>query len=187
MGIAEALGAIFGGGLTGLLGSLVNTIGDYFKAKQQYAHDEKMAEIETKHLEMEINRDVIVAKEEATARMEEAEARVQEASYEADERKYLPSSAVKQHIVVVILMAIVDFVRGMTRPGLTIYLCIVTTWLASMVFKIWGASGGTLDQEQAFELIQIIVLGILYVTFTAIGWWFGSRSKFKDIIAAKMS
>lgn len=186
MAVAEIITSILGGGLTGLLGSVFTSIMDYKKMGKQYEHEEEMARIETKHLQMEIERDVIVAKEEATARMEEAESRVQEASYDADERRYVPTSAVKKSKVVTLFMGIVDFLRGMIRPVVTIYVCGVVTWVALKVFEIWEASGGKLDQAQAFELVQLIVLGLLYLTFMVLGWWFGSRSKFKDIIVAKM-
>lgn len=182
MGIAETLGAIFGGGATGLLGSIINSVGDYLKMREKNKHDQRMAEIETEHLKMEIDRDVIVAKEAATAKMEEAGAKVQEASYEADKRTYLPTKAVESHIVIVMLMAVVDFLRGIVRPGLTIYLCIITTVLYFHVAKILKAAGGVLTTEQAYSLTQTIILGILYITFTAVGWWFGSRSKFDKIL-----
>ena len=181
MGIAEIFGAIFGGGATGLFGSLINSLGDYFKQKQKYRHEERMAEIETRHLEMEINRDVIVSKQEAAAKMEVAAADTQAASYRADSRNYLPAEAVKSSTAIAWMMAIVDFLRGAVRPVLTLYLSIVAYLLYLHTSKVLEASGTGMTPDQAYELTKIIILGLLYLTFTAVGWWFGSRSKFDKI------
>lgn len=177
----EIISTIIGGGATGLLGSLINSVGDYFKQKQQYAHEEKMAEIETKHLSMEIDRDVKISEQEAEAQMEVAAAETQAESYKADTRAYLPAEAVRSNKFIAWLMAIVDFLRGITRPVLTLYLCAVTTMIYLQTHVVIEQSGG-LDQEQAYFLMKNITLGILYLTFTAVGWWFGSRSKMDKVI-----
>jgi len=179
--ISEIVGTIVGGGATGLLGSVINSVGDYFKQKQQYSHEEKMAEIETKHLEMEIDRDVKITEREAKAREEVAAAETQAESYKADTRAYLPAEAVKSSQFIAWLMAIVDFIRGITRPGLTLYLCAVTTMIYLQTNAVVSQAGG-LDGEQAFFLMKNITLGVLYLTFTAVGWWFGSRSKMDKVL-----
>lgn len=179
--VSEIIGTIVGGGATGLLGSIINSVGDYFKQKQQYAHEEKMAEIETEHLKMEIDRDVDIAEQEAAAQMEVAAAETQAESYKADSRAYLPREAVKGNTAIAYLMAIVDFLRGMTRPVLTLYLCAITTLIYMQTHVVIEQAGG-LDQKQSFFLMKNITLGILYLTFTAVGWWFGSRSKFDKMI-----
>lgn len=181
MGITEIIGAIFGGGATGLAGSLINSVGDYFKAKEKHRHDEQMAEIETRNLQLEIDRDVTIAKQEATAKMEVASAETQAASYQADARAYLPAEAVRSNAAIAWLMAIVDFLRGSVRPVLTLYLSVVAYLLYKQTSEVLEASGGGLTPDQAYELEKMIVLGLLYLTFTAVGWWFGSRSKFDKI------
>jgi len=178
----EIIGAIFGGGATGLLGSIINSVGDYFKMKAQNKHEEFMAKIETRHLEMEIKRDVTIAKQEATARMEVADAETQAASYEGDKRAYLPAEAVKSNTGIAWLMALVDFFRGLVRPVLTVYLSVVVYLIYMQTKEITDATvGGAMTPDQAYELMKTITLGLLYLTFTAVGWWFGSRSKFDKI------
>ena len=181
MGIAEILGAMAGGGATGLLGSLVNSVGDFFKMREKNRHDEKMAEVETRHLEMEIERDVVIAKQEAAAQMEEQAARTQEASYKSDARSYLPAEAVKSSAGLAWLMAVADFFRGIIRPALTLFLVIVAWQIYMQTNAIVAAADGGLSADQAYDLLRTIIIGLLYLTFTAVGWWFGSRSKFDKI------
>ena len=181
MGITEIIGAIFGGGATGLLGSLVNSVGDYFKIREKHRHDEKMAEVETEHLKMEIERDVVIAKQEAAAEMETAAAETQAESYKSDARAYLPAGSVKDSAGIAWLMAVVDFMRGLVRPVLTLFLVVISWLIYLQTSQILAATGPAMDPEQAYNLIRIIIIGLLYLTFTAVGWWFGSRSKFDKI------
>ena len=174
----EALGAAASGGITGLLGGLVNVVGDYFKARENNRHDEAMADKDITITELESKRDVSVAKLEAEAEETKQDAQLMAKSYEADKRRYLSKSGMKDRgwvsSLVVFLMGFVDFVRGMTRPVLTGYMCYVTTLI---YFKTQEVTGSHINEETAGELMRVVTVGMVYLTMTAVGWWFGSRSK----------
>jgi len=186
----EILSAIFGGGATGLLGGVLTKIFDYYTNKQrleqlreQWKHEEAM-------LEKESQRDVLIAKQEAVAKIEAAEAEAMAESFRSDKASYsaslpfaqLPPSVQKW---VAIALVFVDFVRGITRPGLTIYLCAVSTYFYIKLQQILAQAGTPISAEQAFELSKMIVVAMLYLTTTAVGWWFASRTKLNDIIQKK--
>ena len=179
---AEIASAIFGGGATGLLGAAINKVADYFAQKRQFAHEETMAEIEIKRLQMRIDRDVKIAEEETEARKEEAAAETQQKSYAGDSRQYITSEAVSENMAVAFLMGVVDFIRGLVRPALTIWLSIVAWLIYQQTQAVVESSGQALTGDQAFDLMKTITLGLLYLTFTAVGWWFGSRGKFEKVM-----
>ncbi len=190
----DIIAAIFGGGATGLLGSFIGKIFDYFHTKAEYAHRERMAEVEMQHLKMEIERDVVVARAEAMAKMEEAAAKTQAASYAADKRAYLPSSAISGGDRGIIwLMALVDFIRGLIRPALTLFLSVVAWLIYRQTAVILETAGRNITPQQAYDLNRTVTLGLLYLAFTAVGWWFGSRTQInkilsggKDVISTKI-
>ena len=75
------------------------------------------------------------------------------------------------------LMVIVDFMRGMIRPSMTIYMTVLTTILYVQVMNLVGGLEGVIDKDMAMQLVQQVVLVILYITTTVILWWFGTRQK----------
>lgn len=188
------MGAILGfftsaaaGGVTGLLGVIASKIGDYFTVKQKNAFDLAMRDKDMAIAQIEADREVTIAKDTNAANMEIAEAKVQEASYDADKAQYLthdmvehaPSSA---QWIVTIALGLVDFVRGMTRPGLTLYLCILTTIMYLQMRAIVTMSGQqAFTPADAVKVIVLIVDAVIYLTTVCVTWWFGSRSNIKQV------
>jgi hypothetical protein len=68
----------------------------------------------------------------------------------------------------------VDGVRGLMRPTITVFLLVKNTLLA---LKIHALVGGlqNLSETQLFELYQNIIMQLLFLTSTAVTWWFSSR------------
>ena len=172
------LSAVTGGG-TGLLGSLVSGVSEYFQQKEENRHDEVMMDKENDQIKLEADRDIKVSKMETTAQVEEAEAEaaaeIKSKSYESDARRYLSKGAMRDSIWATRAMAAVDFVRGMTRPTLTLYLALVSTLIYWQTYQISKAV--EISPEQAFELLRISTLGILYLFGMAVAWWFGDHGK----------
>ena len=70
------------------------------------------------------------------------------------------------------LLRLADFIRGVVRPGLTVYLVFFNSALLTyLVYKYDLA----FTKEQAYELAQAILTCILGCTSLALGWWFGAR------------
>ncbi len=184
--MTDIIASILSGGATGLIGSALSSVMDFFKLKQQHAHDLEMGKLEQETLKLETARDVTIAKEEAETKKQvsedEADAKAQVASYGQDSRQYLSSEAVKSSKFATVLMAIVDFCRGMVRPTMVVYLCVATTVQGVFIYLELQNSGVMLSQEQLYNLIMMYVTGVFYMTFTAVGWYFGSRSKFDKMM-----
>ena len=76
---------------------------------------------------------------------------------------------------VTLMMATVDFLRGILRPGMTAYLCALVTAVYVMTREKLRVED--LTAEQAIELFRYIVATILYVWTTITLWWFGTRNR----------
>jgi hypothetical protein len=75
------------------------------------------------------------------------------------------------------LLVLLDFLRGVVRPGLTVYLCAITTLIYVEARAIMaGVSFATAD---AMRVHDLIVNTIMYLTTTCVLWWFGTRNSQK--------
>jgi len=169
--IGDALGAIASGGITGLLGAGINIFGEIKKQKMIFEHDENMEEL--KQDGMRLQMDIITEQTKAAINVSEMAAFTE--SQKNDEASY--SKGQELSAGQKWLMVIVDFMRGMIRPSMTIYMTVLTTILYVQVMNLVGGLEGVIDKDMAMQLVQQVVLVILYITTTVILWWFGTRQK----------
>jgi len=73
------------------------------------------------------------------------------------------------------LLVLLDLFRGVVRPALTVYLCVLTTMIYYQARILIDRED--LDPEQALQIEHLIVGTILYLTTTCVLWWFGTRNK----------
>ncbi len=176
--IGGIISSVFAGGATGLLGVIAQRYADYKnrqldidaqKARQDHEVDLRVAD--AKIMAQEWAGRVQVAEAEAAGREAVADAAAFEASYKLEPGQYSAGQKLteKQKWVVVIL----DFIRGVIRPGLTIYLCALTT----MIYNEVSRTVGVLTADQAFEINLLVVKTVLYLFTTTTLWYFGTRNK----------
>ena len=181
--ITSFLGSAVFGGLTGLLGGIVNRVGDYFTLKENNKQKLAMLDKELDITKVEAEKELTLAREKNMTDREVAETQALEKSYEADKATYFTSDIQKElpegaKTITAIAMAFVDFVRGLTRPGITLYMCLLTTLIYIQMQDIIAASGSkAFTPESAIKIIMIIIDGVIYLTTMAVGWWFASRAK----------
>jgi len=99
------------------------------------------------------------------------------ASYRMEPKQY--SAKVKTGAVTGFMLVLLDFLRGIIRPGLTVYLCAITTIIYLDAKSVLQNIQGVLSAADALNLVQTIVATILYLTTTCVLWWFGTRNKSK--------
>jgi len=105
----------------------------------------------------------------------------------AKERKFLSWKLFTVPVATLIsfLFGFVDFIKGMIRPSLTVYLCGVTTWVTLMAWKIMQNSGTEITATQAMEIFQDTTSIVIYLTVSCVTWWFGDRRMAKTIMELK--
>lgn len=87
--------------------------------------------------------------------------------------------------LIALLFGFVDFLRGLIRPALTIYLCGVTTWITFMSWEIMQRNEITLSAIQAVDIFNDTISIVTYLTVTAVTFWFGDRQMSKNIMKLK--
>ena len=179
--IVGALGSILTGGATGLIGAAVTRYADYKLEALRMEHKREEIKLQNEQIRIEGEVRTRVAETEAAGAAEVASYEALSASYKADTATYLAKAQGK---VSAFFMGLVDWVRGMTRPALTGYLSLLTTWIA---FSLYGMVGELQTQQLLMNETQLVQMWwdvinmVLYLTATSVLWWFGSRPKARDV------
>lgn len=177
---------VLSGGATGLIGVLIQRWFD-FKNRQQdieivklnLANAVELSKLESDRANVRAQVDLELSDNELEQRTIEAENASLQMSYVADQAQYLDRSAQARTgwvgNLIVLMMASVDFTRGMLRPGMTIYLCVLVTLMFTWAKQLADQYGIHITERLVMDVITQIIATILYVFTTITLWWFGSR------------
>lgn len=168
--LGDAILSIVSGGATGLLGSVISGFTEFKKQQLIYSHEEKMAEIDIKTTQMEIDGAERIAGIEAESAISVADANALSESYKADAANYSSSKSSAWFVFV-------DVIRGLIRPALTLYLMAIST----MIYLDLDAlmAGEAYTASEAKIMVAQVINTLLYITTTVVLWWFGTRNKVK--------
>ena len=181
-GVLDVVMSVLSGGATGLIGSLLTGWLDLKKQALMFNHEVKMVELEQETLQMEITGKVRIAEEEGEAARDVADAEALSTSHLADRATYSAGKAKESPWFV-----FVDVVRGLIRPGITLYLAAVVTIMYMDMQEVLNSVGisNLQNPSEILGLYREITLSIIYVTTTVILWWFGTRNKIGGKFAPK--
>lgn len=176
--------SILTGGATGLLGVALQRVFDWLKVGQEiklrqidHDHEEKMRRVDIEMLNAEWEHRAKVAEIETQGKVDAEEAKAFAKSFASEPQLY--SAKVTPTTIQGYILIFLDLVRGLVRPGLTLYLCIITTMMYLEVMALVKLYGMVMNAETAMSLMDKIISTILYLTTTCVLWWFGTRNKQK--------
>lgn len=178
--LLSIIGSIFAGGATGLLGVVFQRAFDWLHEREvskQKKQDQEF-ELEKRKIDIQITQAewagrTRIAETEAGAAKDIAESNAFAASLLKEPERY--SSADRLTTGQNWLLVLLDVLRGIVRPALTVYLCALTTYIWWQVRQLISAED--FDPAEVLELWKMVVNTILYLTTTCILWWFGTRNK----------
>ncbi len=70
---------------------------------------------------------------------------------------------------------IVDAIRGLMRPTITLYLLVIGTIIAINLHHFAGGIENSLSAPEVVIMYRETIAQIMFLLTTAITWWFGSR------------
>lgn len=182
--ILGVIGSVFSGGVTGLLGVGVQRFFDFLKVKQEisvlklnHEHEINLRRVDAEIMEKEWAARAQVASIEAAGKAEVAAEQSFAASFASEPQRY--SEKVKPGAFSGFVLVLLDFIRGIVRPGLTVYLCAITTMMYLEAKALIAVAGEFMTPEQAIDIHRVIVSTVLYLTTTCVLWWFGTRNRQK--------
>lgn len=177
MDILGGLTSLLGGGITGIVGTVVSSVYTY-KSKQldvelqkeKYANEVELKKADAAIMQQEWAARTQIAGTQAAAQMDAEDSKAFAASLTSEPQRYAEGPlSEKQNW----LMVVLDFFKGMIRPSMTIYLAALTTLIYLQAEALIGHG---ITQDQAAGLVSKIIDTVLYLTTTVILWWFGSRA-----------
>lgn len=180
MALLDSLLSVASGGITGLIGTAVQGFYQY-KSKQldiqleqsKFSHELEQRKLDAEIMEKEYAARTQIAEVNANAEVDKADAAALAASYNEPARYSEPTLLTHTQNWVMVAL---DGLRAIIRPGLTIYLCAITTMI---YVQTRGLING--DPGDSFALLTKLIDTILYLTTTCVLWWFGSRNKTKGV------
>ena len=155
------------GAIIGLAGSWMTKREDRKKAELDLQREIEIGNLRLKELEAESSHELAMADKE----MERAEVEGDIAIESAEIGAFTESLKAQAKSTGIVF---VDAVRGMMRPVITVFLLGLSTWLAVTVHTLVGGLK-TISMTELFDLYEIIIQQIIFLTVTAVTWWFGSR------------
>ncbi|WP_432736486.1 hypothetical protein [Maridesulfovibrio sp. FT414] len=168
-GIATIAQNIFGG--------ISNWIGEWQKRKTlQLQHEQEMlmADKEIERLRAEGDVKVQQARENRAMTETLIDGQNYQASLLHDAATY---SRGKEKCWADFLLVVADAIRGITRPTMTVFLCWIT-WSTYQHFTGYLAQTNVLvDANTANEMVRYIVTNTVFMSSSAVGWWFSSRPR----------
>lgn len=183
--IVGIVGTAASGGLLGLAGTGIQALLKYFEVREERKTEIALRELDIKEIEAErllaiqqAEIDLNKIREQSAgdlAIMEERVAgEVMTASYDADRASYSHESV--QYLtgfwknLAGFLLAVVDVVRGMMRPLITLYTLGLLTAIGWLTYR---ATKGAIPEMPTLwlEIVQAVIL----LSTTSVTWWFGSR------------
>lgn len=177
MSILDSVLSVLSGGATGLIGTALQSVYQYKTRKLDIELEKSKAanELEQRKLDIEQTKQewasrTQIAEITTAGEVDKADAETLAASYQLEPQQYSEKSLLShgQEWVMVLL----DAIRAIIRPGLTIYLCVLTSLI---YFQTRGLI--QTNQGDSFALLEKLVNTILYLFTTIVCWYFGTRNK----------
>lgn len=185
------------GGVTGLIGNGISAFTTLKTKKLDYAHDEKMVDLNSKAKTEDAKMQIELNKNKIAGELDLKDATIYEASVEVGNQQTFSDKwidklfavegklkvvSVPVAILLAFLFGVADFLRGIMRPGLTAYLVGMSTVITYMAWEIMQQCDiAAMTPDQAIVIFQKVISIIIYLTVSCVTWWFGDRRLAKTL------
>ena len=154
------------GAIVGLVGGALTRWQQYKLEKVQLEHEAKMRDLDVKEAALErkhdldiIDKNINKAEAEGKIAYQVADLDNLKASIQADRDTGIPS---------------IEKLKGAMRPYITLFLMVsYTGFMGYLTYKLNGLSA--LSHEKLVELYIYGIESYVFLSITAVGWWFASR------------
>ena len=185
------------GAVTGLLGNGITAWTNYKMQKIKNNHDVVMVKLETEAMIEEAKANIQIEKARIEGEVELTEAGtflegIKQGNKQTFSEKWIDKLfsvegwikyiSIPVAVLIAFLFGMVDFLKALMRPGLTMYLTGCTTWITYMAWNILEQYGTAITSVQAVEIFDQVTSIIIYLTVSSVTWWFGDRRTAKFLM-----
>lgn len=192
------------GGLTGLLGTIWSTYNqrknkelELADRDKQRAHDVAMVKAESEAMVAEAEADIKVTRARVAGEVEVAEVAAFGESQKAGHVRIFDSGymgrlfdatgwarwfTIPFGVLLAVFFGLADACKSMARPSITAYLLGVSTWITVKAWRLLDTmNASALTPAMAGGIVSDTINIVLYLTVTAVTWWFGDRMASKGL------
>jgi len=185
------------GGLTGLIGNTLTAWSNFKTQKLKNEHDEKMYDFKIKELGAKTNAAIKITEAKISGAVELADSEAYTESQKQGNKRIFSDTWIQKlmevegrlkylsvpiAVFLATLLGSVDVLKGFMRPGLTLYLTAVTTWITYKAYEILQQSTTLITTAQAFQIYNEVTSIVVYLTVSCVTWWFGDRRMAKFLM-----
>ena len=155
------------GGIIGVVGSWLTKREERKNIQLQFERDVKLAEIRKDEAKIEADHELALADKQIERAQVEGSVAIDQAKIEAftdDLKEQSKNYGIK----------VVDGIRGLMRPLITVYLLVIATLLTLKINQLVGGLD-SLEMSELKGIYDNVINQMLFLTATAVTWWFGSR------------
>jgi hypothetical protein len=178
MDLLGGITSILGGGITGVVGSVVQRVFEFKTKKldielqkEKFANDIALRKVDAEIMAQEWASRTRVAEVEGAAKVETEDAKAFAAALTSEPKQFHESGLSPAQNW---LMVVLDFVRGSVRPALTFYLCGLTTIIYFKCAKL--LHNDIILPGMAYDIVTQVINTVLYLCSTCCLFWFGTRN-----------
>ena len=181
------------GGLTGLIGNAFTTWFKYKNLQMDLTHKEKMVKLETTAMVQEAQMNIQLEKARIEGEVELADVSLYEASQKAGSEKLFHEKWIDMIMeagkgkytgwifklmgsMIAAAFSLVDWLNGIMRPALTLYLVGASSYITLLAWKIMQTHGLDLTADQAIAIFNQVSSTMIYLSVSCVTWWFGDRT-----------
>jgi len=174
------------GTVTGLAGTVLTSVLSFKQQREKNKHDIELLKAQTEATIKEAEANIKVSEIQVAGDLQKLEVQgwletlKQNSTPAIDSKvieKLLSGGKVSRFfgILLSFLMGIVEFLKGVMRPGLTLYVMVLASIVTFKSIDIINAQGSLIGVDDAKLIFQNSLDVIWYLTVTLVTWWFGDR------------
>jgi hypothetical protein len=173
------------GVVTGLIGNIVTTVSNNKAQKVKNQHELKMRELEINAMKVEADLNLRVTETQLAGEIQRLEEQSYNDNIKLANAREVDNATIGQLLndkptswlgaIVLFLLGLVDVLKGFMRPGLTLYLTIITSWLTFKAYSIVQLKQDVITPDMAVRIFTTNMDTVTYLTISVITWWFADR------------
>lgn len=173
------------GVITGLVGNALTSWTNLRTQKLKNEHDLAMVKAESEAMRLEAEANIKVTETQVQGELMQLEEMNYGKNLELANKSTVSNKLVEKLFdnkwttwlgsILVFLLGIVDFLKGLMRPGLTLYLVGLTSWITWYASEILSTKQELMDVLTAAALFDKVTDIVIYLTVSVVTWWFADR------------
>lgn len=189
--ISELLTAGTGGAITGLVGNIFTSFTNIKLQKLKNEHEVNMISAETEAMKAEAAANIQITETQTQADLAIAENETFHETVKQNGKTVVSDEMILKLFdsvwtawlgsILVFLLGTIKVLKAAIRPGITIYLMIITTWMTMQAYQIVELQQDAITVDDALSMYQQIVKTVIFLTVTCLTWWFGDRRVAKNM------